>query len=194
MNLQHGAKFIYDTDDDNFPRPGPDAFRMNVGLTRGLVVKTRNLTYNPCPHFGQSTVWSKGFPLDHIGLPTVRDYQICTTHTPAIQQGMVNSDPDVDAMFCLTRNHGGDGTPLNIQFDSTTPMVVLPKDTYSPMNSQNTLFTASAFWALVLPTSVSDRTTDIFRSYWAERLLIFLARTSRFLLHSRNKYAIPILI
>ncbi len=178
--MQHGAKFIYDTDDDNFPNPGPDAFHLHLGQTRGLVVKTRNLTYNPYPHFGQSTVWPRGFPLDNIGLPTVRDYQSCTIHSPAIHQGMVNGDPDVDALFRLTRLHGAEGTPLDVKFDNAAPTIVLPKGTYAPMNSQNTLFTAKAFWALILPTSVSDRTTDIFRSYWAQRLLGLLGENVAF--------------
>ena len=61
-----------------------------------------------------------------------------------------------------------------MKFDVGAPPVILPKGTFSPLNSQNTLFTAKAFWAMILPTTVTDRETDIYRSYWAERLLWLL--------------------
>lgn len=51
------------------------------------------------------------------------------------------------------------------------PPVLLPRGTFAPYNSQNTLVTSRGFWSLALPVSVSMRATDIYRAYWAQSLL-----------------------
>ncbi|EPB71895.1 hypothetical protein ANCCEY_09020 [Ancylostoma ceylanicum] len=43
--------------------------------------------------------------------------------------------------------------------------------TYAPWNSQNTLFHRRAFFTLLLPVTVAFRVTDIWRSYFAQKLL-----------------------
>ena len=64
------------------------------------------------------------------------------------------ADPDVDAVYRLTRK-----TPLF--FDRAAEPVVLASDTWTPFNSQNTLFYREAFPLLYLPCHVSFRMTDI---------------------------------
>ena len=86
-----------------------------------------------------------------------------------IKQGLVNGDPDVDAIFRLTRKHVS--TNLDIKFDRKAPPVTLPRGTFTPYNSQNTMFEYDALWSLVLPRTVSFRMTDIWRSYWTQALL-----------------------
>jgi len=82
----------------------------------------------------------------------------------------VDGDPDVDAIFRLTRRQKS--RPLHLTFDRAAPSYILPRRTFAPFNSQNTFFASSAFWGLLLPgNSVPDRTVDIYRSYWAQRLL-----------------------
>ena len=82
---------------------------------------------------------------------------------PLIQQGLVNGDPDVDAIYRLTRE-------LPIFFKENSPLC-LPHGTMAPLNSQNTIFRYEAFWGLVFPISVSWRAGDIWRGYWVQRLL-----------------------
>ena len=89
---------------------------------------------------------------------------------PAVQQGVATGNPDVDAIFRLTRS----SQSLDIKFDNSAPPVILPKGTYAPYNSQNTLFTWRSFWSLMLPISVSARVTDIYRAYWAQALMTML--------------------
>ena len=89
--------------------------------------------------------------------------------TPLIQQGVVNGDPDMDAIFRLTRKKTE--TPLDVHFDPAAPPVFLPEGVFSPFNSQNTLFHYDAFPLLLLPTTTSFRMCDIWRGYWAQRLL-----------------------
>ena len=92
-----------------------------------------------------------------------------TLDTPLIQQGIVKGDPDFDAIFRLTRK--GTTSVFNVTYDPVTPPVFLPAGMYSPINSQNTMFLYNAFWALLLPTTTSFRVCDIWRGYWAQRLL-----------------------
>lgn len=159
--IQHGAQLIYETDDDNFLidgqlNPLPEYAPCNLYETNALVV-------NPYAYFGKPTVWPRGYPLKEITKTP------CTTFTEGkqlfvpIQQGVVNDDPDVDAIFRLTRNE-------MITFTNATP-VALPVGTFCPFNSQNTIFYQSAFWALLMPMTTSFRVADIWRGYWTQRLL-----------------------
>ena len=56
-------------------------------------------------------------------------------------------------------------------FDPTAPPVFLPAGVFSPFNSQNTLYHYASFWALYLPITTTFRMCDIWRGYWAQRLL-----------------------
>ena len=68
-----------------------------------------------------------------------------------------------------------------------------PVNKMSPYNSQNTLFTYEAFWSLYLPQSVTFGLTDIWRSYWAQRLMWLLNGTVTFngpnAYHLRNSHS-----
>ncbi|UMM33734.1 hypothetical protein L5515_007098 [Caenorhabditis briggsae] len=88
---------------------------------------------------------------------------------PAVQQGLVHHDPDVDAIYRLL--HANPKTGLDIKFNEFAPPIILSVGTYSPWNSQNTLFHKSAFHTLFLPTTVSFRTTDIWRSFISQKIL-----------------------
>ena len=166
--FQHGAQYIYDMDDDNYP-DNLNIFDTSDYSGKFLVVDTDNMTFNPYPHFGQESMWPRGFPLELLGAGHHHQYKICTTNRPAIQQGLVNGNPDVDAIFRMTRTKHGE--QWKVTFDFTAPAVLVKQGTFAPTNSQNTLYTGKAFWGLVLPTSVSMRACDIYRSYWSQRLL-----------------------
>ncbi|EGT42494.1 hypothetical protein CAEBREN_29347 [Caenorhabditis brenneri] len=62
-------------------------------------------------------------------------------------------------------------TGLDVKFNEFAPPITLSVGTYSPWNSQNTLFHKSAFHTLFLPTTVSFRTTDIWRSFISQKIL-----------------------
>ncbi|GFO05681.1 conserved uncharacterized protein [Plakobranchus ocellatus] len=175
--IQHGAKIIYETDDDNRPLFGLKRF--DYGSTfAGLEFAGRDL-FNPYHHFGQSTLWPRGFPLSAIGQASDRLYRMYQNmKTPSIQQGVVNGDPDMDAIFRLTRKRVD--RRLDVHFDSVAPAAALPAGTFSPFNSQNTLFHEDAFWALLIPTATTMRVCDIWRGYWAQRLLWEIGGTLAF--------------
>ena len=66
---------------------------------------------------------------------------------------------------------------INITFDETSPSIQYPTYKLAPYNSQNTFFHYEAFWSLYLPFTVTFRLTDIWRSYWAQRLMWLLNDT-----------------
>ena len=169
LYLQHGARYIYETDDDNILLDDLRGFHIDAAVSRGLMPATDNLTFNPYPHFGQATLWPRGYPLERVGHDTAYDYQIRDVPQASIRQAVANGDPDVDAIFRLTRRHHSDDG--KVMFDAAAPRVVIPRGTFVPFNSQDTLFTQEVLWALVLPATLSDRACDIYRSYWAQALL-----------------------
>jgi hypothetical protein len=178
--IQNGAKFIYDTDDDNEPLINlVDYFDLNEFKTELEYDLNSPLILNPYAHFGQPTIWPRGFPLNEINKRLYNDYILVKKPTSIIQQSVVNGDPDVDAIFRLTKTL--DYKRIDIKFDSSSPSVRIPLFKLTPFNSQNTLFHYKAFWALYLPHSVTFRLTDIWRSYWAQRLMWLLDCTISFL-------------
>ena len=178
--IKNGAKFIYDTDDDNEPIVNlVDYFDLNEFKTELEYDLNSPLILNPYAHFGQPTIWPRGFPLNEINKKLYNDYILVKKATSIIQQSVVNGDPDVDAIFRLTKTL--EYKRIDIKFDSSSPSVRIPLFKLTPFNSQNTLFHYKAFWALYLPHSVSFRLTDIWRSYWAQRLMWLLDGTISFL-------------
>ena len=87
---------------------------------------------------------------------------------PLIQQGLANGDPDVDAIFRLTRKEAG--KKIVVKFDEKAPPVALPPSMMTPFNSQNTLFHYQALWGMLIPITTTFRVCDIWRGYWAQRL------------------------
>ena len=158
--IEHGARVIYETDDDNIIMGDSITYLPVHAPTMHCCTKSHAI--NPYEYFGQSSVWPRGYPLSHITKKIPVEYEEQTSCVP-IQQGVVNSDPDVDAIFRLT--HGAETT-----FEEK-PALSLPRNTLCPFNSQNTLFHQEAFWGLLLPITTSFRVCDIWRSYWVQRLL-----------------------
>ncbi|GMT20043.1 hypothetical protein PFISCL1PPCAC_11340 [Pristionchus fissidentatus] len=188
--IANGAQWIYDTDDDNKPYgKGLDQFEYSSDRSRGLRFTTlewpnttlQESLFNPYRHFGRPDMWPRGFPLEHIKNHGHYDgsYRLCHVQRPAaVQQGIVQKDPDVDAIYRLL--HAEPTTGLDESFSEFAPPVILAPGTYAPWNSQNTLFSRSAFFGLFLPTTVAFRVTDIWRSYFTQALLHAAGETVSF--------------
>ncbi|KAL2634303.1 hypothetical protein R1flu_005782 [Riccia fluitans] len=177
--IQHGAKKIYDADEraallhDDLGKVF-DIQLSGAESRRGTVLQYRffesRKVVNPFIHFGQKSVWPRGFPLESVSeiAPEVW-YAEVSSGKQYIQQSLANGLPDVDSIFYYTRK--SQSVELNIQFDSHAPSIVLPQGHMAPVNALNTLFHQTAFWALLLPVSVGAKTSDIVRGYWGQRLL-----------------------
>jgi hypothetical protein len=161
--IQQGAEIILDTDDDNMPKsdwsiPEFDGTYLMTPPDMGFV--------NVYSYFTDQHIWPRGFPLNRVCDPAARLAAGAMQTAPVrvgIWQGLVDGDPDVDAIYRMTLN-----TPCF--FDAKCP-VVLNTGTVSPFNSQNTVFIKPLFPLLYLPASVSFRSTDIIRGLVAQPIL-----------------------
>ncbi|KAK6753882.1 hypothetical protein RB195_013085 [Necator americanus] len=129
--------------------------------------------FNPFRFFGNANMWPKGFPLKYVQTHTNGQDRYCLCRkmrTAVVQHGLIHNDPDVDPIFRLL--HAEKKTSTDEEFNVMAPTVVLGKGTYSPWNSQNTLFSRRAFFTLYLPiTAPSSWVADLIRSYFAQKLL-----------------------
>lgn len=169
-----GAKVIYETDDDNALGQDstlgylPDTKHINITAVGDAVSHTTN----PYAYFGRPDIWPRGFPLPAIARHSHEFLQLelrdtRTAAQPLVQQGLADLDPDVDAIWRLTRpDQIG-----RVHFNSQPAALPIQPGFFSPYNSQNTMHLVDAFWGLLIPHSTSIRVCDIWRSYWVQRLL-----------------------
>jgi STELLO glycosyltransferases len=232
--IQHGAKAIFDFDDDNvlqnFTKNGEivdsvsssqedqsqqpfSPFSMLLDASSSIHVRflrdeqpgdaSTNATttshksrpFNPFPlmYPSEAEVWPRGFPLSEIKDPFLSGQHPRTTmyegklplSNVAVLQSVCDGDPDVDATYRLTR-------PLPVHFDTTVSPLLVPSLSYVPYNAQATIHLEQAFWALLLPFTVAGRVTDIWRSYFSERLFhelgLSVVYTPPMVTHNRNAH------
>ena len=157
--ISKGYDKIYETDDDNLPYESLRGILQQRIL--GNSVKNKTSFINIYSLFTDEFVWPRGFPLELLS--EKKHHTIENTRIAAsVWQGLADEDPDVDAVYRMVLGK-------DIYFNQGR--FVLNNGTYSPFNSQNTLWNKDAFFAMYLPSSVSFRFTDILRSYIAKRLL-----------------------
>lgn len=158
--IAKGARMIFDTDDDNTPLP--------EWRVRDILVPARgcaaNRWVNVYQWFTDEMIWPRGLPLDCIREVSVNaELGPLSEHDAPIQQGLANGSPDVDAVWRLIHDR-------EIHFYHSDSICLLP-GTWSPFNSQCTWWFPQAFPLLYLPSFVSFRMTDIWRSFIAQRCL-----------------------
>ncbi|KAF3442694.1 hypothetical protein FNV43_RR16611 [Rhamnella rubrinervis] len=178
--IQHGAKKIFDADNRGDVIDGDLGKHFDVELIGEDARQETILQYNhgnpnrtvvnPYIHFGQRSVWPRGLPLENVGEVGHEEfYTEVFGGKQFIQQGISNGLPDVDSVFYFTRKSGLEA--FDIRFDEHAPKVALPQGMMVPVNSFNTMYHSSAFWALMLPVSISTMASDVLRGYWGQRLL-----------------------
>jgi hypothetical protein len=159
--IGRGASLLFDTDDDNAPLPN--------WRPRSVQLEARHLRYkgwvNVYRLFSSDFIWPRGFPLDCLQesqRAKVDAESVGLVECP-VQQGLVNGSPDVDAVWRLMFDQG-------FSFNEA-PSVWLAPGAWCPFNSQSTWWFEKAFPLLYLPSFVSFRVTDIWRSFVAQRCL-----------------------
>jgi hypothetical protein len=162
LAMSAGAACIYETDDDNAPNA---AWR-----PRHLTTAARPVTgggwFNVYRMFTPAVIWPRGFPLERIGDAATFDAARAdaeTTVTSAIQQGLADGAPDVDAVWRLTMDR-----PFSFASGAS---VCLGTGVWSPFNSQSTWWWPAAYPLMYLPSFCTFRMTDIWRSFVAQRCL-----------------------
>lgn len=158
--IKQGADIIYDTDDDNLPYADwkqPDFFNHRQ-------INSQALYFNVYQYFTKKPIWPRGFPLDELqSKPSFSIQQLAKPSVIGIWQGLVNLDPDVDALYRLIVH--------DVTVFQKKPAVHLPRGMYCPFNSQNTFWTKALFPLLYLPGMVPMRFCDILRGYIAQELM-----------------------
>lgn len=177
--IAHGAKVIYDTDDDNRLKEaeipvlgiGSGTERHAVNMTRPVDERGGHHVFNPYPSFEPTCghIWPRGFPLDFVQEANSWPLEeVRLGSPPSVQQYLADADPDVDAIFRLTR-------PLPCSFSglpSGLPEAMsLPPGVFAPYNAQATVHLYEAFWGLLLPVTVHGRVSDIWRAYLTQKLM-----------------------
>lgn len=162
--IKNGAEFIVDTDDDNIPTNNWESQWIiqeadEIELLSGSWINIYKV-------YGQSDIWPRGFPLNFIknNPPISRRHEFLGKRSLGIVQGLADNDPDVDAIYRLTNNR-------QVNFRKMENRLVLDSNSFTPINSQNTLFTSTFFPLLFLPTTSTFRTTDIIRGIVAQPIL-----------------------
>lgn len=158
--LKQGAKIIYDTDDDNIPY---ENWKFPKFVDKhDLIFSEKSIKfYNIYKAYSKEKIWPRGFPLNEI---KNSNHEIKTYKKElevGVWQGLSDRDPDVDAIYRLLN-------PQEIIFEKNGSFI-LPKGTYCPFNSQNTLWNREMIPYAYLPSTVTFRFTDILRGYIAQR-------------------------
>ena len=170
--IEHGAKEIYETDDDNIFTTFDELYNSFNFSKVAYAQNNRTTMINPYAYFGRPTVWPRGFRLFDIGNDWFDRFFMSSSDQilskPLVYQGLANGDPDLDAIFRLTRADAR--YPIKLDFYDLYPLLYFPGN-YIPINSQNTRFLYDSFPALALPTTVAFRVCDIWRGFIMERFI-----------------------
>ncbi len=156
-SMRGGALVIAETDDDNSPENWPRGIQprnmeLEVAYGRDWI--------NPYPYFTSRAIWPRGLPLDEvlpslIAAPTRRE----SVSSP-IHQYLAAGDPDVDAIYRLVYG--------DVDHEYTKGSVAIAPGCFTTFNSQSTIWYEEAFTLMYLPSYVSFRMTDIWRSLVAQ--------------------------
>jgi hypothetical protein len=171
--ISRGHTAIFDTDDDNVTQTG---WQDIPSGTQRLKVRRRDgapdavAFFNVYGLYTSAHLWPRGFPLEQVRISDSG----CEVVEPsgeenvAVWQGLVDGDPDVDAIARLTSPHAAS----DFRFDPAQRRVVLDRGVLCPLNSQNTWWVdPSAFLLMFLPGTTTFRACDILRGYVAQHTL-----------------------
>ena len=176
--IKKGYKIIYETDDDNVPHDNFDSVLHDNDHNDGLqmITEQNNAWINIFKYFtNNGYIWPRGFPLSL--LKHNPNYLIQPTDkTPSIINGLVENDPDVDALFRIICNH-----QHCIQWEKNK-RIMINNSNVCVFNSQNTFWlNPEVFMCLLIPCSVSFRYCDILRGIISN---VILKKTNNYMMYS----------
>ena len=154
--IKKGYKIIYETDDDNIPYDNFDSILQYNNIK--MITEQNNVWINIFKYFTYNAyIWPRGFPLSLLKNNT--NYFIQDTDKkPSIINGLVENDPDVDALFRIICNH-----QESIRWEKDKCILIDNKNV-CVFNTQNTFWLNSdLFMCLLIPCTVSFRYCDILR-------------------------------
>ena len=172
--IKKGYKIIYETDDDNIPYDNFDSILQYNNLQ--MITEQNSVWINIFKYYTNNAhIWPRGLPLSL--LKNDPNYLIQDTDkTPSIINGLVENDPDVDALFRIICNHQD-----SIQWDKNK-CVLIDNKNVCVFNTQNTFWlNPELFICLLIPSTVSFRYCDILRGIINN---IILNKTNNYMMYS----------
>ena len=172
--IKKGYKIIYETDDDNIPYDNFDNILEYNNIQ--MITEQNNVWINIFKYFTNNAyIWPRGFPLSLLKNKPNYLFQD-TDKRPSIINGLVENDPDVDALFRIICNHQDD-----IQWIKNK-CVLIDNTNICVFNTQNTFWlNPELFICLLIPSSVSFRYCDILRGIINN---IILKKTDNYMMYS----------
>ena len=161
LAIKKNANIIIETDDDNCPK---NAFFSEKKVNHKVREINNKTWINIYDLFikGTGKVWPRGLPLDEITRNKIKIKKKINGKF-FLQQGVCEQNPDVDAIYRLLNKK------INIKFRNNYKVSL--GYSFSPFNSQNTIWFKAIFPLLYLPVTCSMRCTDIWRGLIALNIL-----------------------
>ena len=172
--IKKGYKIIYETDDDNIPYDNFDSILQYNNVQ--MITEQNSVWINIFKYYTNNAhIWPRGLPLSLLKKDP--NYLIQDTDkTPSIINGLVENDPDVDALFRIICNHQD-----SIQWDKNK-CVLIDNKNVCIFNTQNTFWlNPELFICLLIPSTVSFRYCDILRGIINN---IILNKTNNYMMYS----------
>ncbi len=163
--IKSNSNYIFETDDDNYPYNNLDK-EISSKLISFQSSVTETIDWiNIYSFFTNQKIWPRGFPLEKILKPHTKNINkiFIDVDQLGVVQFLADGDSDVDAIYRLVSNEF-----VNFKRETT---ITLNRNCYCPFNSQNTLWFSKAFPLMYIPSFVSFRMCDIWRSFIAIRCL-----------------------
>ena len=183
--IRHGAKVIYEFEDTNVLSKGRipmgSYFNMRSNSDQIFVryeypstyhmINNQNHVFNPLPFMNPTQsikIRPRGFPLVNSSEPVTNPfaYGSVPISSVAVIQSICNKDPDLDDTSRWKWHE-------DFYFDTSAAKasrLMIPPKKFTPYNSKATTHMYNAFWALLLPWTVTEPVSDIWRSYFAQRI------------------------
>ena len=163
--IRRKYKVIYETDDDNIPYTDFDSvLYSNKNLN---IIEEKNSEWiNIFKHFtNNGWIWPRGYPLSLVKKCKNPNFNFSKdNYKVAIINGLVENDPDVDALYRLLSNS-------DIKWETNKKIVISNKN-ICVFNTQNTFWIdKKMFVGMLLPCSVTFRYCDILKGIIANILL-----------------------
>ena len=161
ISFKNRIKTIIETDDDNYPK---ENFFKFIELEHRVHEIKEKSWINIYSKFitKDIEVWPRGLPLDKINLfPNFKKKKIKKKFF--LKQGVCDGNPDVDAIYRIMNRD------INIKFKNNFKFSL--GKAFSPINSQNTIWSKEIFPLMYLPVTCTMRATDIWRGLVALNIM-----------------------
>ena len=161
ISFKNKCETVIETDDDNYPKK--NFFKFLKLEHEVKEIKERNWV-NIYSKFTKKyiEIWPRGLPLDKID-SSLNFKKKKVKKKFFLKQGVCENNPDVDAIYRIINDN------INIKFKNDYKFSL--GNAFSPINSQNTIWSKKIFPLMYLPVTCTMRATDIWRGLIALNII-----------------------